>query len=312
MKIPPSASRLRHPANQSTFGVVLFQRQRVLLRLVTASGGRASRLGLVKLAFALAHESETKGGDGFYDFVASKLGPYSFSLARDTDTLMSLGYLSTPDEKTWATTPSGDTAGDKVGLPVARDADGLARRWTSKPVSALVAHVYANHPWFTINAANEQRRRAKRPTAAPAVHTVGYEGLSVDAFLDLLMRAGISRLVDVRANPIARRFGFHKSTLARLCSNVDIDYVHVPELGIPTRERVGLEEEDRGALFTRYRKTTLVTQQSAIVRIAAMLKDQPSALLCQEADPGRCHRAHLARALHAATDLPVVNLGWPR
>ncbi|NJM48439.1 MAG: DUF488 domain-containing protein [Alkalinema sp. RU_4_3] len=75
--------------------------------------------------------------------------------------------------------------------------------------------------------------------------------------MNLLLESGISRLIDVRFNPISRRFGFHRSTLGRLCGFLGIDYQHLPELGIP-----GSEREDLGAssqyesLFSNYRNSS--------------------------------------------------------
>jgi len=46
--------------------------------------------------------------------------------------------------------------------------------------SALIDRVYAAHPWFTMNSESVHKRRVNRPTAAPAVYTVGYEGIMVD------------------------------------------------------------------------------------------------------------------------------------
>lgn len=79
----------------------------------------------------------------------------------------------------------------------------------------MVANVYREFPWYTLNSKNAARRAASAPVASPAVYTVGYEGLMLDGLLDLLLRVGIKRLIDVRCNPVARRFGFHKSTLDR-------------------------------------------------------------------------------------------------
>ena len=68
----------------------------------------------------------------------------------------------------------------------------------------MVDSVYASHPWFTLNSDATHKRAATRPAVKPAVYTVGYEGIMVDALLDLLLRKGIQRLLDVRCNPIAR------------------------------------------------------------------------------------------------------------
>ena len=87
-------------------------------------------------------------------------------------------------------------------------------------------YVYRQYPWFTVNSKRQQN--AARPVAALAVYTAGYEGQQVDAFLNMLMRNGIQQLLDVRNNPVSRRYGFHKTTLGRLCKSLDIEYVHRP------------------------------------------------------------------------------------
>jgi uncharacterized protein (DUF488 family) len=229
------------------------------------------------------------------------------------DVLTSLGLVTAPDEQTWALTTAGGSPALAVKGAVGADIDAVGRRWKGKPLSALVDHVYERHPWFTINAQRVASRRAKRPTGAIAVSTLGYEGLSLDAFLNLLLRGGIRRLIDVRANPVSRRFGFHKSTLARHCGHLDIEYVHVPELGIASDERADIQDDDdRDRLFSHYSQTTLVRGTNAVARVAERMSDVPSALLCQEADPRRCHRSHLAAAVVKRTKLQLADLGWPR
>jgi uncharacterized protein (DUF488 family) len=135
-----------------------------------------------------------------------------------------------------------------------------------------------------------------------AVNTEGYEGLTVDGFLDRLLRAGIHRILDVRNNPVSRRYGFYKSTLARLSERVGISYVHLPELGIQSEFRQELTmQDDYEALFREYRNTTLKTERSAIHRAASLISEIPSVLVCMEALPCQCHRSHLAEAISAET-----------
>ena len=43
--------------------------------------------------------------------------------------------------------------------------------------------------------------------------TVGYEGLRVEEFFDLLVMHGVETLVDIRENPISRKRGFSKNAL---------------------------------------------------------------------------------------------------
>ena len=83
----------------------------------------------------------------------------------------------------------------------------------------------------------------------------------MDGFLNLLVQSGIRRLVDVRNNPISRRYGFHKATLGRLCGFLDIDYQHVPELGIqPVLRQTWRSAADYEVLFGRYVAESLPRQ----------------------------------------------------
>ena len=46
------------------------------------------------------------------------------------------------------------------------------------------------------------------------VYTIGYEASTMADFLVALQRAGVARVIDVRALPLSRRPGFSKSSLA--------------------------------------------------------------------------------------------------
>ena len=149
----------------------------------------------------------------------------------------------------------------------------------------------------------------ERPVAEPAVYTAGCEGLSVDGFLNMLIRHGIKHLIDVRRNPVARRYGYHKKTLDRLCGLLDIEYTHVPEQGIESRERQTLQSPaDYRALFERYESETLKRETQAIQRVSDVMTKEPSVLFCVEAHPSKCHRSRVAQAVAERTSLPVRHL----
>jgi uncharacterized protein (DUF488 family) len=115
------------------------------------------------------------------------------------------------------------------------------------------------------------------------VFTAGYEGLSIDGFLNLLIVSGIRRLIDIRNHPIARRYGFHKSTLQRLTDRLEIDYVHFPELGIRSEDRQGLvDQEAYDTLFDKYEKTVLQNERQAIRQVGRLVTELPSVLVCME------------------------------
>ena len=148
-----------------------------------------------------------------------------------------------------------------------------------------------------------------RPVAPLAVYTAGYERLLIDGFLNMLVQYGINCLIDVRNNPVARRYGFHKNTLARLCRSLDIDYVHVPELGINSQYRRNLRTlDDYQAIFTKYKAVTLKVEFNAIDKVTKLVREKPSVLVCMEADPAYCHRTLLAKHISDKTSLPVKHL----
>jgi len=285
----------------------MFSRQRAILRLIEIEGGTISRLRLVKLAFLLSREP-TAPRVGVYDFVPYKRGPFSFTLYHEMRALERDGWLAEVqnDIRISETTDLETAFLDPEFLALIDEVCSRCRHVTTP---AVVEAVYAKHPWFTINAEAAHKRVASRPVADPAVYTVGYEGIMVDALLDLLLRKGIRRLVDVRCNPIARRYGFHKATLCRLCNDVGIEYVHFPSLGIPSAWRAFLSDQlsyDR--LFERYTKEILPKQRTAIAEVAKLMVNQATALMCMEADHRSCHRSRLGFEISSQTSLPVREL----
>jgi hypothetical protein len=285
----------------------MFSRQRVILRLIENEGGTISRLRLVKLAFVVSREPDAPRA-GVYDFVPYKRGPFSFTLYHEMRALERDGWLAeTEHDVSVATAPDLETMFlDREFLELI---DGVSSRYRKISTSAMVDGVYASHPWFTLNSDATHKRAASSPAVGLAVYTVGYEGIMVDALLDLLLRKGIQRLLDVRCNPIARRYGFHKSTLDRLCKDVGIEYVHVGSLGIPSAWRATLDDQSSyDRLFARYRNEILPKQHSAIENAAKLIREKPSALMCMEADHNCCHRSHLAVEIARQTSLPIMEL----
>jgi uncharacterized protein (DUF488 family) len=132
-----------------------------------------------------------------------------------------------------------------------------------------------------------------------ALFTIGYEGRTQDEYLALLREAGVTLLADVRRNPISRKKGFSKSTLAQGCVAVGIRYEHLPELGITSEKRKNLATQaEVDALFAEYERDWLPTQGPALAKLRAWLDaGEQVALTCFERAPGDCHRHCVAEAL---------------
>ena len=141
------------------------------------------------------------------------------------------------------------------------------------------------------------------------IYTVGYEGRTVEAFLSKLLDAGVKRVLDVRCNPVSRKIDFSKRRLQELCEKAGLDYVHLAALGVPAGLRRDLATwKDYQKLLGYYEKTLLPRANGAKRQAVTLIKDQPTALLCYEADSKWCHRGRLAKAISHQTGMTVVNL----
>ena len=127
------------------------------------------------------------------------------------------------------------------------------------------------------------------------VYTIGYEGLNVETFLAKLKKNGIRRIIDIRCNAFSRKPGFSKSRLSAVLQEHGIDYVHIPQLGIPSSLRKNLHDpEDYVSLFKIYVSEILPTVEEYIETALSLIDEEPSALLCFEKDYSQCHRSHLS------------------
>jgi hypothetical protein len=277
--------------------------------MLAEAGGCLNKLDLVKLLFLLNEEHPTLPKSAVLEFIPYHRGPYSFTLAHDLKNLEESGLLN-QSTRNITLTPVGEATAVETPAELERPVHETYTRHGHLSTNALIDHVYASFPWYTVNSKWEGRRAQARHTAEIAIYTTSYEGVHLDGLLDRLMRRGIRRLIDVRANPVARRFGFHKSTLARICPKVSIEYVHLPEVGIPGTWRADLDTFDSyQRLFHRYEVEVLPAQRDALDVLAALIREMPSALMCKEANPLCCHRTTLANQLSRELALPVIDLG---
>ena len=139
------------------------------------------------------------------------------------------------------------------------------------------------------------------------IFTIGYEGTTVPEFITALEKAGVRRVIDVRALPLSRRPGFSKSPLRTALGEAGIEYVHLNALGTPAEGRTAARA-GRHADMARIYAGQLELPE-AIVQSAQMLElaaEKPSALLCMEREPAHCHRTLLLKSV--APDADVVDL----
>ena len=283
---------------------MLFSRQRQLLQLLDALGGTSGMLDFQKLLFLYCQEAST--GEAPYDFVPYKFGAFSFTSYADRRKLIERGLLE--DEDGWQITAEGRKI---IGRTMDMQLAAFAKRHRGLHGDALVADTYRRFPFFATRSEIAERvlkgddaalariKAVRAKATGPALSTIGYEGHTLESYLTILLKSGVTLLCDVRRNPISRKYGFSKNTLARGCEGVGIRYEHLPELGIASEQRQSLDTQaDYDALFADYERTWLPKQGAALKKIQGWIDaGERVTLTCYEHQPNQCHRHCVAEAL---------------
>lgn len=137
------------------------------------------------------------------------------------------------------------------------------------------------------------------------IYTAGYEGRTVDEFIELMQDNHIDLVLDVREIPISRKKGFSKSSLSALLRSSGINYVHIRELGSPKDIREQLyKTKDYEEFFAEYR--IYIGQHFKYVQQAwEYAVTETTCLLCFEKNPEQCHRSVIADLIQ--TTMPSVD-----
>lgn len=130
--------------------------------------------------------------------------------------------------------------------------------------------------------------------------TVGHSTRPLGEFLALLGAHRITRVVDVRRFPGSRRHPqFGRDALAGALSDAGIEYVHEEELG-GRRESAGADSPNRAWRNPSFRAyadhMASPAFEAALARALHDALDRPTAVMCAEAVPWRCHRQLIADA----------------
>ena len=293
-------------------------RQRLLLALFAALGGRIGRTDFQKLLFLYCQEL---GSGRPYQFVPYQYGAFSFNSYADCRKLIDRGFLEEDEGSGWRLTTVGqETAACRQDESI----DSFVDRYRGLRGDPLIANTYARFPYYairsevaeTVLAGNEKalRRieRARPKRRSSELFTIGYQGRSFETYLNLLIGAGVTLLCDVRKNAISRVYGFSKSTLMNSCNGLGIRYVHLPGLGISSDRRRGLgTNADYLRLLTEYESVDLTQRHSELAEIREWIRsDEAVALTCFERDSENCHRGRVAAAIERqiGSKLPAEHL----
>jgi uncharacterized protein (DUF488 family) len=154
-------------------------------------------------------------------------------------------------------------------------------------------------------------------TKPPTIFTIGHSTHPIEHFLELLQANAVAQLIDIRTIPKSRRNPqFNSDALAASLRTSDIRYIHMKDLGglrHPRKDSINLGW--RNASFRGY-ADYMQTEEfaAALARAIALAEERPTALMCAEAVPWRCHRSLIADALvvRGIRVLEIVSAAAPK
>lgn len=282
----------------------MLYRRKFLLALIELSGGEIEKLRLQKLTFLFGQLQHA-----LYDFIPYRFGSFSISMASDLGAMTKHGQVTETDQSVIKLAP-----GNWLASLSAVDQKALKQLHTDfgkLSTRQLTTYTYRHYPYYASKSEiakellNEQELVKVKLSVAgfseKALFTIGYEGISLEAYLNKLLINGVKLLLDVRRNPLSMKFGFSKGQLQKSCSMLGIVYMHLPELGIASEQRQQLNSQAAyDALFDAYKRSTLVETTATQQKVLQLLREfNRIALTCFEANICQCHRKPLAESIAA-------------
>jgi uncharacterized protein (DUF488 family) len=282
----------------------MYYRRKILLSLLELFGNELERTRLQKLLMLFSQKQEIPA----FDFVPYKYGCFSFQANADLHTMIKYGQVSMQMKK-WIRTEEKSRLNELT--PMDRQVlIELEKEYGNISAQKLIEFTYKKYPYYAVNSTILEKilgiEEQKNVTTYlegvpenPCLFTIGYEGVTLEAYMNKLILNGVKALVDVRKNAMSMKYGFNKSQLKKACEGVGIQYIHFSEVGIQSAKRKELNtQDDYNRLFVEYKKTVLPETIATQKEIAEVIrKYNRVALTCFEAESCQCHRRPLAEYL---------------
>ena len=281
----------------------MFYRRKIILALIEVFDGHLPKISLQKLLFLFVKRQVKPD----YDFVPYLYGCYSFSANADLIAMVGHGQLL--EDKTSFTKTGTANYVKALNEKDQKNLIDIKNSYGKLNTHSLMKLTYLNYQYYAINSVKAKEilteeqygevLSAKPINNKTILYTIGYEGISLEEYLNRLIKNDVKVLVDVRNNAISMKFGFSKKLLKTFCACLNIEYLHIPEVGIQSEQRQELKtQKDYDNLFKIYNNLNLkktTTQQEQILRL--LREKKRIALTCFEANICQCHRKHLAEAI---------------
>jgi len=278
----------------------MYYRRKLLLSILDSFEGELSNTYLQKVLFLVTRLQKKKA----FDFVPYKYGCYSFQANQDLNTLSKYGLVEKETknkESTWKLIET-DSLVYSLNKEDKQFILDIKRKIEFLSLKELVKYTYINYPFFATKSRIAEKllstqefekvNEQKKNYTSQKLFTIGYEGISLETYLNKLIINDVKLLCDVRKNPLSMKYGFSKSRLKSACEAVGIEYLHIPQLGIISSKRQELNtQKDYDILFEEYEKTTLKENEEYLFSINNYIdKYSRIALTCFEKEVCMCHR----------------------
>jgi len=289
---------------------LIYHRQTELLYII-GEVGKTGRTQIQKMEFLSCISSQAPS----YNFIPYHFGPYSKTLQNDLDYLVKQGLLTLSNDQY----QRHEKRPLFVNIKRLTELDAMLHQFKDWTATELMRFVYQRYPFYALNStvleelltpSELKKVRACQPSEDdPKIFTIGYQGKSLEKYLLQLYQNNVHLLVDVRASSYSMKKEFIGSRLASGCKLLNIDYKHMPELGIPNTYRKEISDKDQ--LFGVYKNKLLSQRANDIKQLADLvINEKRIALTCFEANHNDCHRHYLAEELfkHLDNRIPVEHL----
>lgn len=140
----------------------------------------------------------------------------------------------------------------------------------------------------------------KPPAHVITIFTIGFTKKSARSFFELLQRAGVRRVVDIRLNNESQLAGFtKKGDLEYFLKEIGgIEYSHRPELA-PTKEILDGYKRKKITWADYEQRFLLLLQERRAEELVTPAYLDKACLLCSEYKPDKCHRRLVAEYLRS-------------
>ena len=284
----------------------ILKKHKIILALIGKLGPQLTNTELMNYLFLYTRKQCCPA----FDFVPYKYGCFSFEAYHEISLLLKNEFISFTDQvyslNPGVTVPDFDDFEDRAAIwhvhgnyKELRGMDLLRKNFMDYPYYAIRSTILNE---VLPDPADQAKVQAAVPQAGPdGFYSIGYQGLTLDQYLNELIRQDVRVLAGVRNNPYSMKFGFKRSELSDGAVKMGIRYVSFKELGIESQNRQDLNsQDDYDRIFAEYEATVLPRETDALARLYKLFENEKRvAVTCFEKDPKQCHRTRILKKLAA-------------